>query len=63
METGVKRIQCEANVCSQAKTICAGERRDSNWHSEKKEYGVSILESLRVRVFQWQVRRKLCAYE
>jgi hypothetical protein len=35
VETGVKIIQCEAKVCRKAKTICAWERRDSNWHSER----------------------------
>lgn len=47
METGVKRIQREAKVYSKAKTICAGERRDSSWCSEEKKG----LESQRVEEF------------
>lgn len=35
VETGVKRIQREAKICSKAKAICAWERRGRNWHSEK----------------------------
>lgn len=31
----LKKIQCEAKVCSKAKTICTWERRGSNWHSEE----------------------------
>lgn len=54
MKTGVKRIQCEAKVCSKAKTICAQGKKGQQL-AEWRKYRVRIRDSLRVRIFKCQI--------